>query len=146
MHSVKCVRWRCTTGGNWRNKKNRLSIMLQNMIGSKRGGSYSTGAVNDDADTVQPGGCTNYQRNPSLAEQTLSRYKPHQQERPNVPTKFNPATGKNHAWNEKEQFLSAFPIGFVGCYICGSTDHKLACDCPIAQSGNYNRKLFFLEL
>ena len=105
----------------------------------------------------QPVSGSNYlQRNTYLAEQTMQQYKGNNsgqtmqqykgndtQRFPEPPTKFNPSTGQFHPWNEERKYLSRFPASFRGCFICGGTDHRGSQNCPIAQSGNYDKKQFF---
>jgi hypothetical protein len=56
--------------------------------------------------------------------------------------------GKTHIFNEAENYTSKWPLGFHGCYRCGSTATKQGCDpresCPSFRSCSLND--FFKEL
>ena len=118
---------------------------VQKLLGSRRNGNTHLTSGNFSHEPIA--GSNYLQRNASLAEQTMQRYKGGDQQRPaDPPTKFNPSTGQFHPWNEERQYLSRFPLSFRGCFICGGTDHRGAKDCPVAQSGNYDKKQFFDEL
>ena len=73
-------------------------------------------------------GQINYQRTPSSAESTLTKYSTPPSSttaatNANVPTKVHPDTGLHHPFNEIDGYLSRFPVGFRGCFACGSTSH-----------------------
>ena len=53
-----------------------------------------------------------------------------------------------HPYDAEYNFMSRFPIGFRGCFICGSTNYFSREDFPVGLDGN-NREannIFFNEL
>ena len=101
-----------------------------------------------------------FQQGPSRAEQTINKYKngqehvnPPQQQgaggnqvKPHVPTRRHPATGLEHPYNPATNYLSKYPLGFRGCFICGSLEHNFAYDCPVKKGGKMDKHQFFAEL
>ena len=43
-------------------------------------------------------------------------------------------------------YISKFPLGFRGCYICGASNHFSRSNCPTAQKGQFDKNAFFREL
>lgn len=89
----------------------------------------------------------------SPAEQTLQRYtappsNTTQNGPPNplnLPTRPGP-TGLPHPFRQDDPtYLSRFPLGFRGCFKCGSQDHNSWKDCPHQRNGG-NKREFFREL
>ena len=83
-----------------------------------------------------------YRRDLSLAEGVISSHKA----TTNVPTKRSEATGKDHPFDAEYNFLSRFPLGFNGCFICGATDHFNRMDCPKGINSKEERCIFFNEM
>ena len=83
-----------------------------------------------------------YGQEPSLAEGVLSKYKGS----PSVPTQRDPATGIEYPFDSEYNFVSRFPLGFSGCFICGATNHYSRSDCPKGIRNKDERRLFFNEM
>ena len=83
------------------------------------------------------------QYGPSLAEKTISSYKTPND---NIPTRRHNQTGAEHPYDATTDYLSMYPLGWVGCYACGDQGHTRSVDCPLWQAGRVNKKAFFLEL
>ena len=101
---------------------------LQRTRDGSRQGDESTGGGNVFA----------YDREPSLAEGVLTKYKG----TTNVPTKRDPATGVEYPFDAEYNFVSRFAVGFNGCCICGATDHFSRTDCPRGIRNKDERRLF----
>lgn len=91
----------------------------------------------------------------SPAESTLTRYKSPAKECGNntidesnpygLPTRRGP-TGLQHPYDREDpKSISKFPIGFKGCFKCGSLDHWLSSRCSAADTHG-SKKEFFREL
>ena len=61
------------------------------------------------------------QYGPSLAEKTISSYKTPND---NIPTRRHNQTGAEHPYNATTDYLSMYPLGWVGCYACGDQGHS----------------------
>ena len=81
----------------------------------------------------------------SLAEGVLQEYKGPASNHPDVEIRKG-ADGKSYPFHIPTQFLSTFPVGFRGCYVCGSTDHWKREDCEKSKSGQFHRQTFFRNL
>lgn len=46
----------------------------------------------------------------------------------------NSAIISDHPFDPDTNYLSSYPFGFQGCYVCGSTAHQLSKDGPAVQS------------
>ena len=91
-----------------------------------------------------------YQQSESLAESTMSQYSHDRipsQDRINskVETQLCQRTGKQYPYDRDNNYVSIFPVGFRGWYKYGKTDHFSTRDCPLAQSGDFNKRKFVLE-
>lgn len=91
--------------------------------------------------------------NKSLAEETLEKYKGPPGNGTNnsnvnaTDIEVRKGTDGNlYPFHTPTQYLSQYPVGFRGCFVCGSTDHWRKDSCPITQSGNFNRCKFFHDL
>lgn len=139
-------------------EEERVNKMLRAAIGSGRKGNmlYTDTATehNNTGEFEQErsnNGQVFYQRSLSQAETTLQRYKGNDNvTKPNyIPpiTKTDPTTGVAYPYDEENDYVSRFPAGFRGCYMCGSHNHFKRADCP---DGNTNdeqkKKQFFLDM
>lgn len=91
--------------------------------------------------------------NKSLAEETIERYKgpmpgAHNANNTNATDieVRKKSDGNNYPFHIPTQYMSQYPVGFRGCFVCGSTDHWRKESCPVTQSGNFDRKKFFHDL
>ena len=91
---------------------------------------------------INGGSIYGYRQEPLLAEGVLSSYKPNT----NVTTKRSEVTGKDHPFDAEYNFLSRFPLGFNGCFICGATNHFNRMDCPKGIKTREERRIFFNEM
>ncbi len=82
----------------------------------------------------------------SLAEETIQKYKgiPSNVEHEDI--ELRTVKGITYPFHKPRQFLSDYPIGFRGCYVCGSQDHWKKDDCALVRSGNFDRQRFFKNL
>ncbi len=81
----------------------------------------------------------------SLAEGVLQEYKGPASNHPDVEIRKG-ADGKSYPFHIPTQFLSTFPVGFRGCYVCGSVEHWKREDCEKSKSGQFHRQTFFRNL
>ena len=124
--------------------KHVLEIIKQN---SQRGGNSNFLANNSTSQLPQsvqrPNPALHLQYGPSLAEITISSYKAPTD---NIPILRHQQTGVEHPYDATTDYMSIYPLGWVGCYVCGDTGHTRLVQCPLWQSGRVNKKAFFLEL
>ena len=83
--------------------------------------------------------------NQSLAEGVLQEYKGPASNHPDVEIRKG-ADGKSYPFHIPTQFLSTFPVGFRGCYVCGSVEHWKREECEKSKSGQFHRQTFFRNL
>ena len=129
-------------------KRNKLiAHQFQKLRG--KGGAHNTLTVPNPppTPTTSHGSGSNYsQQSPSLAEITLQNY---QGKPPNelnsswdVPSVFNPEIKLSYPFNSELDYVSKYPMGFKGCFTCGSKEHWKSDDCPKVQSGQANKQVF----
>ena len=134
-----------------------MKQMVQQRGGGGRGNSYVTTTtgdqeVDDNPQQEQEPRVHNqvyFQRGPSLAETTIERYKgpaPSTESRPEVETRICRDTGLQHPYDREKDYLSKYPVGFRGCYACGKDDHRSSRECPLNQTGQFDKNVFFLEM
>ena len=101
-------------------------------MGGRQGNNYAH-FENQEHQDPQPSAPIYAYQSESLAEQTMSRYS--DQSKPPNPNNLPTRLGKNgnpHPFrNDDPDYLSQYPLGFRGCYQCGSSDHTNRRDCPM---------------
>ena len=110
-------------------------------------GDNNQNSNRENADHVQ----SYFQQGPSLAETTLSRYNENnngddKKKSNDVETCTHPVTGQQHPYDKTRNFLSQFPLGFLGCLKCGQLGHRNTWDYLNNRGGNFDKQLFFCEL
>ena len=90
-----------------------------------------------------------HQPNSSQAETTMNRYKGNSSPPPNphnLPTRIHPTTGLPHPYNPNSpDYLSRYPLGFMGCFNCGELDHRSSRECK-KRVPKEERDLFWKDL
>jgi len=131
-------------------EESRMNKMLRAMIGPKKGNvmntQYTEEHRNAPAFTNEEARSQVYfQRSMSQAETTIQQYK--DGPAPSIPTKTDSKTGIEYPFDESNNYVSRFPVGFRGCYMCGSQDHFKRTDCPEGNTQDRaKRKLFFADM
>ena len=127
-----------------------MNKMLRAMIGSKKGNVMNTQYTDESQNGPASGneGARSqvyFQRSMSQAETTIQQYK--NGPAPTIPTKTDSKTGIEYPFDESNNYVSRFPVGFQGCYMCGSQDHFKRTDCPDGNTQDRaKRKLFFADM
>jgi hypothetical protein len=131
-------------------EESRMNKMLRAMIGSKKGNVMNTQYTDESQNGPASGneGARSqvyFQRSMSQAETTIQQYK--NGPAPTIPTKTDSKTGIEYPFDESNNYVSRFPVGFQGCYMCGSQDHFKRTDCPDGNTQDRaKRKLFFADM
>ena len=92
-----------------------------------------------------------FQQGPSLVETTLSRYnKTNNGDDTNksndVKTRKHPIIVQQHPYDKARNFLSQFPLGFLGCFNCVQLGHSNTRDCLNNRGDKFDKQIFFHKL
>ena len=137
---------------NLAKQKDLMTKMFNSLQSSHTRGSMNfQSGVNFPHNSTDYGSNLQYQQSQSSAESTIRRYNddrvPNQyRSGSKVETRLCQSTGKQHPYDRENNYISRFPLDFKGCFNCGKSDHFNTRDCPLAQSGDFDKKTFFSEM